>query len=503
MQRPIAILSLCTALILPGLLPGATFAAPATSGDTDDCLGCHEEVTPGIVADWRHSRHSRVTPGEALGRPERERRFSAATPPDGTAEVVVGCAECHTRNPDAHVDTFEHNGYRVHVVVTPEDCAGCHPVERGQYAGNLMANAYANLMANPVYASLVAAVNGPTSFDGAGLAGHAPDDLTNADSCLACHGTRVEATGLAARDTAMGELEFPVLTGWPNQGVGRVNPDGSQGSCAACHTRHRFSIAEARTPAACAQCHKGPDVPAYPVYQVSKHGALYEGAGKEWDFDAVPWTVGEDFTAPTCATCHASLLTTPDGEIVAERSHGFSDRLGDRLFGLPYATRHPISGDTTGIRTPSGLPLPAELTGEPSAEFLIDPAEQARRRQRMQAVCAPCHSKQWVEGHFAKLDRAMETTNALTLEATKVLLRAWESGAARGPAQGDSLFDEAIEKRWVEQWMFYANSTRLASAMAGADYGVFANGRWQLQKNLAEMVDWLKLRAPSAAPGGE
>ena len=43
----------------------------------------------------------------------------------------------------------------------------------------------------------------------------------------------------------------------------------------------------------------------------------------------------------------------------------------------------------------------------------------------------------------------------------------------------------------MEQWLFFANSTRFASAMMGADYGVFAHGRWYLRKNLQEMVEWL------------
>jgi hypothetical protein len=49
--------------------------------------------------------------------------------------------------------------------------------------------------------------------------------------------------------------------------------------------------------------------------------------------------------------------------------------------------------------------------------------------------------------------------------------------------------DEAIEK-WIEQWSF-CQPTGFASAMMGADYGVFANGRWYLRKNLQEMVEWL------------
>jgi hypothetical protein len=71
---------------------------------------------------------------------------------------------------------------------------------------------------------------------------------------------------------------------------------------------------------------------------------------------------------------------------------------------------------------------------------------------------------------------------------------AWEKGVARGLAQNDSIFNEAIEKKWIEQWLFFANSTRFASAMIGADYGAFANGRWYLSKNLQEMSDLLECK---------
>jgi hypothetical protein len=82
----------------------------------------------------------------------------------------------------------------------------------------------------------------------------------------------------------------------------------------------------------------------------------------------------------------------------------------------------------------------------------------------------------------------------MTLTATKILLSAWEKGAAKGLEQKDSIFNEAIERKWAEQWLFYANSTRFASAMAGADYGVFANGRWYQSKNIQEMLDWLHFK---------
>jgi hypothetical protein len=321
-----------------------------------------------------------------------------------------------------------------------------------------------------------------------------PDEETDADSCFYCHGTVVEAKGTELKETDQGEMTFPVLSGWPNQGVGRINPDGSMGSCAACHTRHQFSIEMARRPSTCSECHKGPDVPAYSVYGVSKHGNIYSAFGKKWNFKTVPWTVGKDFTAPTCATCHVSLVVSKEGKVIAQRTHQMNDRSAWRLFGLIYAHPHPTSPDTTIIRNRAGLPLPTELTGEPATGYLIDVNEQDKRRKHMQSICLACHSQGWVDGQFVRLEHSIKTTNKMTLAATKVVVSAWDKGAAKGLVENDSIFNESIEKKWIEQWLFFANSTRFASAMMGADYGVFANGRWHMSKNIHEMEDWLEFK---------
>jgi hydroxylamine dehydrogenase len=474
--------------------PGALGGNAPLSGRTEACLECHRTLHPGIVADWQRSRMSRVTPAEALKKVELERRISVEKVPEDRANVVVGCAECHTLDPDTHEDSFDHEDFRVHTIVTPRDCAACHAVEAEQYSRNLMSHAYANLNNNPVYHNLMVTTNGVQSFENMKTVVTEPDPEINADSCNYCHGTVVEVKGLRKKETDFGELELPILEGWPNQGVGRINPDGSKGSCAACHTRHQFAIEVARKPYTCAECHKGLDVPAYKVYTVSKHGNIFSSLGDTWEFNSVPWRAGKDFPAPTCASCHVSLVVSDEGEVVAERTHRMNDRLSWRIFGLIYAHPHPRSPDTTIIKNKAGLPLPTELTGEPVAEYLIDTDERNKRRETMQGVCLSCHSSGWVQGQFKRFENTITTTNEMTLSATKVLLSAWDKGAARGLARNDSIFNEAIEKKWVEQWLFFANSTRYASAMAGADYGVFANGRWYMAKNVQEMVDWLEFK---------
>jgi hypothetical protein len=475
-------------------LPVISAATGPLSEETEMCIECHQAVTPGIVADWEKSRMANVTPQAAKSMIALKRRVSFDDIPKTLSRIVVGCAECHTMSIGTHDDTFDHNGFQVHVVVTPEDCAVCHPVEAQQYSENIMSHAYGNLQHNTVYQMMADAINGTQTFAHGKTSLKKPDQKTNEDACLFCHGTFIEVVGQRTKETSFGEMTFPVLSGWPNQGVGRINPDGSRGSCSACHTRHQFSIKMARKPNTCSECHKGPDVPAYKVYSVSKHGNIYGAMGDDWKYDSVPWIIGEDINGPTCATCHISLLTTKDGETIVERTHKMSDRLAHRIFGLIYAHPSPKSPDTTIIKNKAGLPLPTELTGEPVAEYLIDSGEQSKRREKMQQVCLSCHGGSWVDGHFARYEHVIEVTNEMTLTATQILLSAWDTGAEKGLSQKDSIFNETIEKKWVEQWLFFANSIRYASAMSGADYGSFDNGRWYLSKNIQDMLDLWEIK---------
>lgn len=463
------------------------------SEESEECISCHSELHPGIVKSWEKSRHALITPNLALKKEQISRRISVDKVSDDFANVAVSCYECHSQNANTHADSFEHNGYTIHIVVTPKDCESCHKTEVEQYSQNIMSHAYANLMGNPVYRQLVHSVNGNYRVSDNKYKIGPENDLTMSESCLYCHGTKVEVIGIETRETEFDDLDFPVLKGWPNQGVGRINPDGSLGSCTACHPRHSFSIEIARKPHTCAECHKGPDVPAYKVYEASKHGNIYKSKEKEWDFSAVPWKVGEDFTAPTCAVCHASLITGDEGNIIAERTHRFNDRTAMRLFGVPYSQAHPKSPDQTINKNKAGLPLLSELDGTPVASLLIDKKEQNIRNRRMQQICQSCHSSQWTKNHFARLDNAIEWTNSLTRQGTKILADIWKDGLARGLPQNENIFDEDIERKWTSLWLFYGNSIRFSAAMGGGgDYSVFANGRYRMTHQIMKMQQWYK-----------
>ena len=468
-------------------------ADDAVSEATAECIDCHASIHPGIVRDWQKSRHAKITPQDAMAVDGLARKLSSKNVPENLKNSVIGCAECHSLNPKAHADTFEHNGYDIHVVVSPTDCRTCHAQEAEQYSRNIMSHAYDNLAANPLYKKLELSITGSKTRNKDKIVYEPANAATKAETCYYCHGTKLKVIGTETRDTeAAGELDFPIIEGWPNQGVGRVNLDGSLGSCAACHTRHAFSIEMARKPYTCKECHVGPDVPAFKVYAASKHGNIYSAMNKAWDFKAVPWTIGKDFTAPTCATCHISLLVNTDEEVVSERTHQMNNRLPWRIFGLIYAHPHPLSPDTTVIRNKNGLPLPATLDGEFATEYLIDEKERETRKKAMQAACLNCHDTSWVKGHWQRFENTIEETNGDIRLASEVMGDIWREGLADFKANP---FDEAIEKKWTDTWQLYANTIRFASAMGGGgDYGVYAGGRYQLSQALLEINDWLNLR---------
>jgi hypothetical protein len=251
----------------------------------------------------------------------------------------------------------------------------------------------------------------------------------------------------------------------------------------------------ARKPHTCKECHVGPDVPVYKVYLASKHGNIYSSKNDSWNFNPVPWTVGKDFTAPTCATCHVSLLVNTDGDVVANRTHQMSDRIGWRIFGLIYSHPHPKEPDTTLIRNKDNLPLPTDFDGGFSEKYLIDSDTKERRTDAMQAICLNCHDSSWVKGHWKRYENSIQMTNHAVRVATDIMREIWKHGYAAGIDKGGSPFDEAVEKQWSDAWLFYANTIRFSSAMAGGgDYSVFANGHYQLSKQIQILNDHLELQ---------
>lgn len=118
----------------------------------------------------------------------------------------------------------------------------------------------------------------------------------------------------------LGDGRFDPAT-WPNSGIGRINPEGSKGTCAACHGRYSFSAATARMPEL-RQVPSGPGSSAIEIYNESKHGIQYHANLAKMNLESKSWVVSKDYSAaPTCATCHMSAM--PNQAI----THDVGDRI--------------------------------------------------------------------------------------------------------------------------------------------------------------------------------
>jgi len=253
------------------------------------------------------------------------------------------------------------------------------------------------------------------------------NQIERSTGCFACHGTRVEFTN--------GQ---PDVGTWPNVGVGRQNPDGSFGSCTSCHTRHRFSVVEARKPEACDQCHLGPDHPQIEIYNESKHGTIYHAEGNSWNWapDDHHWIAGRDYRSPTCASCHMS-----EG-IHISKTHDVTERLSWEL-------QAPLT-----IR-------PAEFKAFPARTVWVD------ERKKMTSICMQCHSQEWTLGHFNNLDSTISNYNNIYfVPISRLMNELYQTGVI----SESSYFDDDIEWEFYEFWHHEGRRARMGAAMMAPDY---------------------------------
>ena len=330
--------------------------------------------------------------------------------------------------------------------------------------------------------------------------------------CMECHGSLVVPYKKEVVTVRGGEtIERVEYWGWPSNGAGRVDPDGSIGTCTACHVRHEFSIEFARKPHTCGQCHLGYDHPHIEVYEESKHGNIYDSEGEKWNWEALPWRAGVDFTAPTCATCHMSTLALPNGTIVVKGSHDLRSRIvWDTLhfytFPKPkwadFKQNAIIKGGSqlTGAGllanniVPEGYKLifkDVAQKGELKFPRVVEiqyTGELAEKREAMKKVCLLCHSSQWVDNYFKTYDQNLIDYNITAVYAHTLLVQAWNEGI-HDPS---NKLDEYMEMMWYYIWHHDGRRWRHGAAMMGPDYAHWFGIVDTVMDKLGRMTEYYK-----------
>ena len=387
-----------------------------------ECVSCHQKASAGLAKQWQDSAHG------AAG---------------------VNCMDCHQAD-KADADAMEHEGAVIATLVTPKDCGRCHEVEYKEQKGSVHAEA-AGMIAERMPAFTLN-VSGPA---------------VQAAGCAQCHGSQVKVRGDGTLDPAT----------WPNSGIGRINPDGSKGSCSSCHGRHGFSKAQAREPSACARCHSGPDSPDAEIFEASKHGMQFTAHRHEMNLNGETWVAGKDYAAaPTCATCHmgaaGKLAPTHDvgmrnawslNSPVSERQHLVVFTDGDKRE-LPES-QTPPRRDTEFPKADGGL-------GQVQAVATPD-----RRREVMSLVCVECHGKGFTQGFMSQFDGIVHLFNDKFAKPAQAIMTELYERKLLTPAP----FDETIEYTYWELWHDEGARARHGAAMASPNHawweGMYLVGR--------------------------
>ena len=164
--------------------------------------------------------------------------------------------------------------------------------------------------------------------------------------------------------------------------IGKPNSDGTIGNCTCCHTRHTSSVAVARLPSTCGQCHLGPDHSQMEIYTESKHGIMFAAQKNLMNLNAPPDSLTtKDMFVPTCATCHMSGI---NGQGV---THDPSERLSYNLF----------------------------------AEVTLPRPDAERARAKMKQICLQCHTAPLVDRVYKEGDAVVDATNK-KVEAAKAIM---------------------------------------------------------------------------------
>lgn len=300
------------------------------------------------------SCHEKVTPGIVT-------QFLS-----GRMGQTLDCSSCHGTE---HMSANDASKAKL---PSPEVCGKCHAERLKQYRGGKHALAWAAMKAMPMIT-------------------HQPNFIGGGDmkGCSGCH--------------RIGEKDPKELSRY------------GAGACDSCHTRHSFSVKEARDPRACRTCHMGFDHPQWEMWQTSKHGSVYE----------MQPTTGR---APTCQTCHM-----PDG------NHGVMTAWGFLALRVPEDDKDWWNDRVTILKAIGVLDEKGQGTERLEA---VKAAKIARltkedfqkEREKMVNTCTKCHSRSFAQAQMKAGDDVVRQADKLFAESIRTVKALYDDGIIEKPA---------------------------------------------------------------------
>jgi len=353
----------------------------------------------------------------------------------------VDCSVCHgdKHNSPSNVDLVE--------IPTPETCRTCHETQVEQYSKGKHALGWASMNAMPtIHMQPMALIEGMKG-------------------CGSCH-----KIGLKS-ESEMKQLKA----------------DGQQygvASCDACHTRHLFSLEEARQPQACQTCHMGFDHPQWEMYSGSKHGVRY--------LLKQNGVLPETTSAPTCQTCH-----------MQEGNHEVRAGWGFLAVRLPMPEDEQWTKDRATILQALGVLDP---DGNPTALLdVVKAADVARltqedwdkERNKMLKTCNTCHSGNFAKLELEKGDNMIKEADRLMAEAILIVAGLYKDGIIPKPDNYAYAFPmlltfhdapTVVEQKLFVMFLEHRMRTFQGTFHANPDYALWY-GWSEMVRDLAEIKE--------------
>jgi hypothetical protein len=353
----------------------------------------------------------------------------------------IECSDCHS---DKHTSAKD---VALVQVPTPETCSTCHEERVTQYKSGKHAMGWASLKAMPT-----------THWQPMAL-------IDGQKGCGGCHkvGMKSEAE---IRDLKKNGQIF------------------GNASCDSCHTRHTFSVKEARQPQACQTCHMGFDHPQWEMYSGSKHGVRFLLKQNK--------VLPEDTAAPSCQTCHMQ-----DGNHAVRAAWGF------------LAVRLPMSEDKQwaadrvtilqglGVLDPTGKPT-ARLDVVKAADVArLSQEEWQKDRDKMLRTCNQCHSMNFAKSELDKGDQMIKAADRLMAEAIQLVAGLYKDGLLKKPKNYAYAFPDlltfhdaptVIEQKLFVMFLEHRMRTFQGTFHANPDYALWY-GWSEMQKSLTEIKE--------------
>lgn len=417
---------------------------PVMTTTNQMCADCHKNLAPALVMEWERSRH---------------------------AQEGVGCVDCHKAN-KGEIDAWQHMGALISTLVTPKDCSTCHAIEYKEFSRSHHAKA------GEIFASL----DNVLAEKVIGLPGN---NAVAVNGCWQCHGSIIKFmrndSGKIVREGGRPVIDSNT---WPNSGIGRLNPDGSKGSCHACHSRHSFEAKLSRAPENCGKCHMGPDHPQIEIYRESKHGIAYAANTDHMALDKEgSWVLGRDYSAaPTCTTCHISSYMTSEGEHNAS-NHDVGERISWTLrptvstkinmviyedgFKEDYPDTRKLPEIGEEVQVNEKNVQEEKLVKKTVSKRVVKIVTWQERREKMKGVCRNCHNQTHVDNFYQQFDNLVALYNEKFAKPAQAMMKELAEDEILNP---NVPFEHEVQWVFWELWHHEGRRARHGASMMGPDY---------------------------------